>query len=138
MPVCSVVGEVALELEHVAREGIGVAVEGAADRLRHPLVRSRRPAEPEVDPAGEQRVERAELLGDHQGRMVGQHDPACADPDMVRRVPDVRDHHRGGGAGDPGHAVMLGHPVAGKAQAFGMAREIGCVGEAPARAPALR
>ena len=41
----------------------------------------------------------------------------------------MRDHDRGRGAGDAGHAVMLGDPVAGEAEAFGMAREIGGIGE---------
>jgi hypothetical protein len=40
-----------------------------------------RPAETEVDAAGKQGCERAELLGDDVGRMVGQHDAAGANPD---------------------------------------------------------
>ena len=77
----AVVGEIALQLHHVLREGVGVAVQRPAHRARDALVRSRRAAEAEVDAAGEQRVERAELLGDHQRRVVGQHDAARADAD---------------------------------------------------------
>ena len=34
------------------------------------------------------------------------------------------DHHRGGGAGDPRHAVMLGEPEAAVAPALGMLRKV--------------
>ena len=49
--------------------------------------------EPEVDPARVQRGERAELLGDHQRRVVGQHDPAGAEPDRLGVGGDVGDEH---------------------------------------------
>jgi hypothetical protein len=31
----------------------------------------------------------------------------------------VADQHRGGGAGDAGHVVVFGHPVAGEAERLG-------------------
>jgi hypothetical protein len=57
----------------------------AAKRADRQLVGAGRAAEAEIDPPGIERLERAELLGDHERRVVGQHDPAGADPD--RRVP---------------------------------------------------
>jgi hypothetical protein len=41
-----------LQLEHVLREGVGVAVQRPPDRVRHALVRSRRAAESQIDAAG--------------------------------------------------------------------------------------
>ena len=41
----------------------------------------------------------------------------------------MADHHRGGGAGNALHPVMLGDPIAGVAEPFDMARQIGGVGE---------
>ena len=35
--------------------------------------------QPEIDPTGEERLQRPELLGDDQRRMVGEHDPPGAD-----------------------------------------------------------
>ena len=53
-----------------------------------------RTAEPEVDPPGIERFERAELLGDHERRVVRQHDPARADPDRRRAARDMGDDDR--------------------------------------------
>ena len=49
---------------------------------------------------GKSDVERAELLGDDQRRVVRQHDAAGADADRRRAGGDVADHHRGRRAGD--------------------------------------
>ena len=81
------------------------------------LVGAGRAAEPEIDPAGVQRLQRAELLGDHQRRVVGQHDAAGADADRRRAPGHVADRHRGRRAGDAGHVVVLGQPVADVAPA---------------------
>ena len=125
----SVIGEIALQFEHILREGVGIALQRPPERPRDDLVRSRRAAQPQIDPARKQRVERAELLGDHQRRVIGEHDAPGPDPDAAGRRGDVPDHHRGRGAGDARHAVMLGHPVAGESQCLGMAGEIGRIGE---------
>ena len=42
---------------------------------------------------------------------------------------DMRDHDRGGGGGDAGHAVMLRHPVAVITERFGVRGEIGGIGQ---------
>jgi hypothetical protein len=81
-------------------------------------------AEAEVDPARVERGERAELLGDHERRVVRQHHAARAhaDPLGVRR--DVADQHRRRRACDAGHAVVLGEPEAAVAVAFGVLGEL--------------
>ena len=88
-----------------------------------------RAPEPEVDPPGVERVERAELLGDNQRRVVGEHDPASAHPDRRRAGSDVSDRNRGRSAGDAGHVVVLGEPKAAVAPTLGVAREVDGVGE---------
>ena len=108
----AIVGEIALQLDDVVGELVRVAVQVAAQCLCDTLVRSRRASQPKVDPPGKQRIERPELFGDDQRRMIGQHDPARTDADRLRRRGDMRDHHRGRGGGDPLHAVMLRHPIA--------------------------
>ena len=125
----AVVGKVALQFHHVVGEGVGIAVERAADRAGDTLVAAGRAAEAEVDAAGEQRVQGAELFGDLQRRMVGQHDAARADPDRAGRGADMRDHHCGGGGGDTLHPVMLGDPIAVVAVRLGMAGEVRSIGE---------
>src|SRR3546814_11320085 len=71
-----------------------------------------RAPEAEVDPARIQLRQGAELLGDHVGRVVRQHDPAGTDPDAAGSAGDMGDDDRGRRTGDAGHVVMLGHPEA--------------------------
>ena len=121
-----------LQLEHVLREVFG-GFRRAAQGAQRELVGARRAAEPEVDAAGKQPRQRAELLGDDVGRMVGQHDAAGADADGLRAGGDMRDDDRGRGAGDARHVVMLGHPDAAIAPVLGMGGEIAGVVERAAR-----
>ncbi|BCM17666.1 LLM class flavin-dependent oxidoreductase [Mesorhizobium sp. J8] len=60
-----------------------VIAHAAGSRPRGQQVGARRAAESKVDAAGKERRQRAELLADHQRRMVGQHDAACADADRL-------------------------------------------------------
>ena len=76
-----------------------------------------------------QRGERAELLGDHQRRVVGQHDAAGPNADRLRAGRDMGHDHGGGGTGDAGHVVMFGEPVAAVAPILGVAREVERVGK---------
>ena len=78
-PGCGL-GEKALELQDVVRERL-CAHRVAAERAHGELVGARRPAEAEIDPSRMECLERPELLGDHERRMVREHDPAGADPD---------------------------------------------------------
>jgi hypothetical protein len=54
-----------------------------------------------------QRLERPELLGDHDRRVIRQHDPAGADADRARTRSDVRDHDGGRRTGDADRVVVL-------------------------------
>jgi hypothetical protein len=67
-------------------------------------------SEAEIDAAWMQGGQRPELLGDHKRRMVGQHDPAGAEPDVLGVRGDMRDQHARGRGCDRRHVVMLGVP----------------------------
>ena len=116
---------------------VSALVGHAAQRAHRQLVGARRAAEAEVDPARVQRRERAELLGDHERRVVREHDPARADPDRLRPAGDVRDHDRGRGAGDPDRVVMLGQPEALVAPPLGVLGEVERVAQRLGRRRAL-
>ena len=120
-----------LQLEHVLREharpprvarrsarSVSWSVPGA-----RPRPRSMRP--------GKSARQRAELLGDHVGRVVRQHDAAGADADRLRAGGDVGDHDRGRGARDAGHVVVLGDPEAAIAQCSACAARSRALSSAP-------
>ena len=109
------------------------AVEPAAQRVRGGAVGARRAAEAQIDPAGKQRLQHLEPLGHHQRRVVGQHHPAGADPDMAGHRGDLPDHQVGRGARDRGQIVMFGQPVADIAQRIGVARQIDAVAQGHGR-----
>ena len=125
----AVIGKIALQLHHIAREGIGIAVQIATHRGGHALVGARGAAQPQINSAGEQRIERAELFGDHDRRMIGQHDAAGTDANRAGGPGHMGQHDAGRRAGNAFHTVMFGGPVPVEAQAFGMPRQIGCVGQ---------
>jgi len=87
------------------------------------LVGSRRAAEAEVHPARVQGLEHAELLGDHERCVVGQHDTAGADADVSRGRGGGTDENGRGAARVAGHAVVLGDPVPVVAQLVGQLRQ---------------
>ena len=118
------IAEVRLQLDHVVREAVGVDIGAPPERTRRVRIGARRAAEPEVDPAGEQRFERPELLGDDERRMIRQHHAAGADADRRRPRGDVADDDGRRGAGDSRHVVVLGEPIAREAPSLGVAREI--------------
>ena len=73
--------EIALQLDDVLREAVDVADQGPPQGMGDGQIAARRPAETEIDPAGKQRFQGAELLGDDERRVVRQHDAARADAD---------------------------------------------------------
>ena len=87
------------------------------------MIGARRAAETEIDAARIERGERAELLGDDERRVVRQHDAAGADADGLGAAGHMADHDRRRRAGDAGHVVMLGQPIAAIAEAFRVLRE---------------
>ena len=72
----AIIGKIALQFHHVAREGVRVAVQCPADRCGNALVASGGAAQSKVYPARVKRVQCAKLFGNDQWRMVGQHDAA--------------------------------------------------------------
>ena len=104
----------------------------AAHGERSQAVGAGRAAEAEVDAAGMQRLQQAEGLGDLERRVVGQHDPAGADAQMVGAAGDVADHDLGGAAGQAGGVVVFGEPEAVVAEAVGQHGEIARIAPVPA------
>src|SRR5690606_26679581 len=95
----------------------------AAQRPHGVLVAARRAPQAQVDPAGVQRLQGAELLGDGQRGVVGQHHAARTDPDPLGVRGDVRDEHAGGRGRDGRHVVVLGVPDPAVAQPVGGLRQ---------------
>ena len=118
-----------MKLDHIARELADVGGKVAAHRISRRLIGARRATKPEVDPPGEQRRERAELLGDLERRMVGQHDPARPDANRAGSARNIGQRHRGRRAGDPRHRMMLGHPEAAIAEALGSSCKVAGVAQ---------
>ena len=117
-----------LQILDVPWEAIG-AQGIAAECAGRQLVRSGGPPEPEVDAARVERLQRSELLGDHERRMVRQHDPAGPDPDRRRARREIAGHDGRRSARDRLHVVVLGDPVALVTEALGVAREVEAVAQ---------
>ena len=115
--------EVGLQLDHVlgkmVRGILGPATQGAG----RGLVAARRPAEAEINAARVKGRQSAELLGDHQGRVVGQHDAAGPDADGGGARRHMADHQGRRGAGDARHVVMFGQPETLVAEPLGVLRQ---------------
>ena len=137
MVVGARLSEVALQLQHVARKVVRVAVQGPPQRERGALVGARRAAETEVDAPGIQRIQSAELLGDDERCVVREHDASGTHPDRGGPVRDVADHHRGRRARDSGHVVMLRHPVTAVPERLCAAGEVEGVANRQRRASAF-
>ena len=78
----------------------------------------------QIDPAWEEGVEDPELLGDLQGRVVAEHDPAAPHPDPLGAARDLADQNFRTRASERRGVVVLRHPVAGVSQSFGMTRKL--------------
>jgi hypothetical protein len=127
-------GEQLDQAHELLRELFGVQpLHRAAQRQRGDLVGARRAADAQVDPARVQRLQRAELLGHHQRRVVGQHHAARADPDRRGRRGQVGDQHGRGRAGDGRHVVMLGHPEPPVSEFLGTFSQLSSVAQRIAR-----
>jgi hypothetical protein len=81
-------------------------------------------ADAEVDAAGVEGFEQAELLGDLQRAVMRKHDAARADAQMTRLGCDARHHDFGRTAGETGRAVVLGEPIAVIPEAVDVARQL--------------
>ncbi|MND59011.1 hypothetical protein D3C80_501860 [compost metagenome] len=87
------VTEVAHQLTHVRRKIIHLAAALTTQRLHGALIGTGRTAETEIDPIRVERGQRAELLGDHQGRVVRQHDAAGPQPQGAGGAGQMADEH---------------------------------------------
>ena len=112
------------QLHHILREAIHVGLQGPAQSAGGQLVRTRRAAKAQINTVRIERRQGAELFGDDQRGMVGQHNAPCPNPNGLGGRCDRPDHHRGRCTGDAGHVVVLGQPVAGVAQSIGMGGQI--------------
>ena len=112
----------ALQFGHVLRKVVGRLHAAAAQRAHGGGVGAGRAAQAQVDTAGVELGQRAKGFGHHQRRMVGQHHAARAHADALRAPGNVSHQHGGGRAGNAGHVVVLGQPVARKTQRFGVLR----------------
>ncbi len=81
------------EVPHVVGEHGGPLVGEGIEREGRAPIRARRAPEPEVDPAGRDGLQHAELLGDLERRVVRQHHACAADADAVRDAGDGCDQH---------------------------------------------
>ncbi|MNP54124.1 hypothetical protein D3C76_1486570 [compost metagenome] len=77
-------------------------------------------AEAQIDTPGVQRLQRTELLGDHQRRMVRQHHATGTKANALGTRGQITQQYRGGGTADAGHVVMLCQPIALITPFFGM------------------
>ena len=96
----------------------------APQRAKRRHIAARRPAEPEIDAPRVQLGQCAELLGNHEWRVIGKHDAARAQSNGLRVRRDVRDQHRGGARCDRRHVVVLGVPDAPIAAGLGGPRKV--------------
>ena len=108
---CAGIGrtQIGHQLGHVIGELIARA-HAPAHGAHHRLIPARRAAQPQIDPVAMNRRKRAELFGNGQGRMVGQHHPTRADADLFRVIRHMPQQNRGRRRGDAGHIMMLRHP----------------------------
>ena len=105
----SCITQIGLQLNNILRERLG-RPRVSPERAHSVLVGARGPAEPEVDAPRMQGSEGAELLRDHEWRVVREHDAARAEPDSLGVRGHVGDEHRGGRRCDRAHVVVLGVP----------------------------
>ena len=82
----------------------------AAQGEHRVLVRARSASEAEIDPTRMQRFQGAELLGDGQRSVVGQHHAAGTQADRLGVGGHVGDQHAGRRRRDARHVVVLGVP----------------------------
>jgi hypothetical protein len=85
--------------------------------------------DPKIDPVGEKRGKGSELFRDDKRRVVRQHDATRTDAHALCRRGHMTDDDRRRRAGDAGHVVVLGEPVAVIAQTLCLFCQIDSVGK---------
>jgi len=105
--------------KHLARKGVDAPSLGPG--LQGPcrtLVGTRRPAQPQIDPARREQFQHPELLGHFQGAVMGQHHPAGPHPNGRGFGCNLGDQNLWAGPGKRLAVVVLGQPVARVAQSL--------------------
>ena len=116
-------GEPRQQIAHLRREMIRRGLRQRIEREGGAAVGSRRAAQTEIDPAGRDRLQHAELLGHLQAGIVRQHDAGGADADARGGGGDGADQDFRRRAGLAGRVVVLGAPVARVAKRLAMLRQ---------------
>ena len=118
------VAKVAHQFAHIGRKIIHLTTAHSPQRPHGALIGTWGAAKAKVDAVGIERSQGAKLFGNHQRRVVRQHDATRADPQSGGGFGQMTDQHRGGGAGNARHVVMFGQPVALVTPTLGMAGKI--------------
>jgi len=112
--------EIVQQLDDVVGELVDVAIEVTSKGLGGDLVGTGSTAESEVDAAGIQCFEGAELFGDNEWSVIGEHDAAGADADLRCGARDMSYQNGSCCGGDTFHGVMFGEPISFVAELFGV------------------
>ncbi|MNO81095.1 hypothetical protein D3C76_723210 [compost metagenome] len=126
--------QVAHQLFDIVRKIVSTAGAFTTQGTSGHLVRTRRTPQAQVDTTGIEAFQGAKLLGNHQRRMVGQHDATGTDADGRSATGQVTEQHSGGRAGDAVHVVVLGDPEAVVAEFFHVLRQVQRVAQGLRRA----
>ncbi|MOA11286.1 hypothetical protein D3C78_1312200 [compost metagenome] len=129
--------EVAHQFRHIFREVVGTAGALAAQRTCGHLVGTGRAPQAQINPARIQAFQGAELLGNHQGCVVGQHHTARTDTNGRRATGQITEQYRCRGTGDAVHVVVLSHPEAVVTELLDMLRQVQRVAQRLGRAAVL-
>ena len=121
-----------------ARMRVSARSASAAQSSRRLRIRAGGATDAQVDATGEERTEHAEELRDLQRRVVGEHDAAGAHADRLRHDADLADHDLGRGARERAGVVMLGEPIARRADGLRVTREVDGVSQGLGRVRAGR
>ena len=120
----NIVAKVAHQLAHIGRKIIHLAAAHSPQRPHGALIGPGGATKAEIDAIRIERSQGAKLFGNHQRRVVRQHDATRADPQSGGGLGQMADQHRGGGTGNARHVVMFGQPVALVTPILGMAGKI--------------
>ena len=116
--------EVRAQLVEQLGKIVAALAQVTAQRAHGHKVAARRAAQAKVDAARIDCLKRAELLGHHQRRVVGQHDAAAAYANGVRSRSHVTNQNGCRGTGQAFNRVVLGKPEAAIAPLLGVLRKV--------------
>ena len=109
-----------LEISDIPRE-VGFGFHAITSQCPHGCpVRSRSPPQAQIDSVGVQFGERAKGLGNHQRRVIWQHDTTGADADAGCPAGNIAHQYRGGRTRYSLNIVVFSQPVSGKAERLGV------------------